>query len=104
MGKVNLETRYAKLIGVHTDDGRETHFIPAAMLKPIKDARQLNLVIRKTAEEQSQIVALDGIVHIATFSPHELWADYDCADELYKVYRKTKELAAKNEMRKNEEN
>ena len=104
MGKVNLETKYAKLIGVHTDDGKETHFIPSAMLKPIKDARQLNLVIRKTEEEEPLIVALDGVVHAATFMPHELWADYDCADELRKVYMKTKELAAKNELRKNEKN
>lgn len=104
MGKVNLETKYAKLISIHSDDGKETHFLPAAMLKPIKDARQLNLVIRKTEDERSVIVALDGIVHIATFATADLWADMESADELRRVWLKARALAEENELKKNEQN
>ena len=104
MGKINLETKYAKLISVHTDDGKDVHFIPSAMLKPIKDARQLNLVIRRTIDEQNYIVALDGVSHIATFAPHEMWVDFDVSDELHKVWLKARDLASKNELIKNEKN
>ena len=101
MGSINLETKYAKLISVHTDDGEETHFLPAAMLKPIKDARQLNLVIRKHLTS-SLIVALDGMAHVATFTPHVLWADGDTAAELHKVWNRVRELAEENERREQE--
>lgn len=104
MGKINLETKYAKLISVHTDDGKDVHFLPAAMLEPIKDARQLNLVIRHAVNDAQQIVALDGVAHIATFAPHEMWADFDAADELHKVWLKVRELANRNELMKNEKN
>lgn len=103
MGSINLETRYAKLISVHTDDGKETHFLPAAMLKPIKDARQLNLVIRKHLTS-SLIVALDGMAHVATFTPHVAWADSETANELNKVWREVSKLAEENERREQEGN
>lgn len=103
MGSINLETKYAKLISVHTDDGEETHFLPAAMLKPIKDARQLNLVIRKHLTS-SLIVALDGMAHVATFTPHVEWADREAANELNKVWREASKLAAENERREQEGN
>lgn len=103
MGFINLETRYAKLISIHTDDGEETCFLPAAMLKPIKDARQLNLVIRKHLTS-SLIVALDGMAHIATFTPHVEWADREAANELNKVWREVSKLAAENERREQESN
>ena len=102
-GFINLETRYAKLISIHTDDGEETYFLPAAMLKPIKDARQLNLVIRKHLTS-SLIVALDGMEHIATFTPSVEWADREAANELNKVWREVSKLAAENERREQESN
>lgn len=103
MGRINLEARYAKLISVHTDDGEETHFLPVAMLKPIKDARQLNLVIRKHLTS-SLIVALDGMAHVATFAPHVAWADRETANELNKVWREVSKLAEENERREQEGN
>lgn len=103
MGSINLDTPFAKLISIHTDDGEETYFLPAAMLKPIKDARQMNLVIRKHLTS-SLIVALDGMAHIATFIPHIMWVDRETADELHKVWLKTAELAEENERRKQESN
>ena len=103
MGSINLETRYDKLISVHTDDGEETHFLPAAMLKPIEDARQLNLAIRKHMTS-SLIVALDGTVHVDTFTPHVEWANGDAAEELHKVWQKVRELAEENERREQEGN
>lgn len=102
MGEVNLETRQEKLLSIHTDNGKETHFLPVAMLKPVKDARQLNLVIRKTVGEGRVIVALDGVVHIATFATYKTWANDETVEELHRVWLKAKELAKENEQKESE--
>lgn len=65
---------------------------------------QGNIVRQHLVLNGVAIFPLDGVIHIATFAPHGLWADYDYADEMRKVWHKIKELAAENEMRKNEKN
>ena len=99
LGKLTLKTKYLELVTVEPETGGEILFLPAKLLKPIKDREQPGYAIRTIGEEgneQCVIVALEGWKNVGVFAPAELWVSQDEAVELQKMARTANALALKN--------
>lgn len=102
-GRIRLKTKKGEMIALSAEQGGETVFLSAQLIRPIKDVPGVNYALRTIGEDGPRvIVALEGFVNIGTFAMATKWAEQDEALELWKIATAARKLANENAMNAND--
>lgn len=101
LGRVALKVGGLELAAVvpETGENRPVMFLPAKLLKMVKDAEQLSFVIRAVDDKQNVIIALEGWKNIGAIGSATRWAGPEEATELVQTVQTVRQMALENVMR-----
>lgn len=101
LGRISLKAGGLELVPVVPEAGEEkpVMFLPAKLLKMVKDAEQLGFVIRAVDDKQNVIIALEGWKNIGAIASATRWAGPEEATELVQTVQTVRRMALENAMR-----
>ena len=101
LGRITLKVNGLELIPVVPEAGENVPvmFLPAKLLKMVKDAEQLGFVIRAVPDRGHVIIALEGWKNIGAIASATRWAGPEEATELVQTVQTVRQLALENAMR-----
>lgn len=101
LGRISLKAGGLELVPVVPEAGEEkpVMFLPAKLLKMVKDAEQLGFVIRSIPDGGHTVIALEGWKNIGAIASATRWAGPEEATELVQTVQTVRQLALENAMR-----